>query len=67
MLAQICLTKRETEVMKAVAEGFSSQEVAEQLMCCKRTIDFHLANAYEKLGAKNRMQAVNRAQKLGLI
>jgi DNA-binding CsgD family transcriptional regulator len=61
------LTKRELEVLTLVIEGKSSKEVAEILFVSKRTVDFHLANIYEKLEVTNRVQAFRRAARLGLI
>ena len=43
------LTKREVEVLTLVIEGKSSKEVADLLFVSKRTVDFHLANIYDKL------------------
>lgn len=61
------LTKREAEVLSAVAEGKTSQEVADDLCVSKRTADFHLYHAYEKLGVRNRVEALKAAVALGLI
>jgi DNA-binding CsgD family transcriptional regulator len=61
------LTKREIEVLSLIAQGRSSQEVADTLFVSKRTVDFHLANIYEKLNVTNRVQAFRRAAQLGLI
>ncbi len=61
------LTKREIEVLTHVIQGKSSREVAEQLFVSKRTVDFHLANVYDKLHVNNRVQAFRRATRLGLI
>jgi len=61
------LTKREIEVLTLVIEGRSSKEVADKLFVSKRTVDFHLANIYEKLKVSNRVQAFRRAAHLGLI
>lgn len=63
----IKLTKREIEVLTLVIEGRSSKEVADMLYVSKRTVDFHLANIYEKLQVSNRVQAFRRAARLGLI
>jgi DNA-binding CsgD family transcriptional regulator len=63
----IHLTKREIEVLGLVIEGKSSKEVADELYVSKRTVDFHLANIYEKLQVSNRVQAFRRATSLGLI
>jgi len=61
------LTKREIEVLTHVIKGKSSREVAEALFVSKRTVDFHLANVYDKLRVSNRVQAYRRATRLGLI
>lgn len=61
------LTKRELEVLTLVIEGNSSKEAADILCVSKRTVDFHLANIYDKLQVTNRVQAFRRARKLGLI
>ncbi|MHB0913173.1 MAG: helix-turn-helix domain-containing protein [Armatimonadota bacterium] len=61
------LTKRELEVLRLVLEGMSNKEVALQLCCSKRTIDFHLGRVYEKLAVSNRVQAMRRAAVLGLL
>ena len=61
------LTKREIEVLALVMEGRSSREVAALLYVSKRTVDFHLANIYDKLQVTNRVQALLRATRLGLI
>jgi len=60
-------TKREIEVLTLVIEGKSSKEVADMLYVSKRTVDFHLANIYDKLQVSNRVQAFRRAARLGLI
>lgn len=61
------LTKREVEVLSLIAQGKSSKEVADTLFVSKRTVDFHLANIYEKLNVSNRVQAFRRAAQMGLI
>ena len=61
------LTKREVEVLTLVIEGKSSKEVAELLFVSKRTVDFHLANIYDKLNVTNRVQAFREATRRGLI
>jgi ATP/maltotriose-dependent transcriptional regulator MalT len=61
------LTRRELEVLSLVIEGKSSKDVANDLFVSKRTVDFHLANIYDKLQVSNRVQAFRRATRLGLI
>ncbi len=62
----VSLTKREIEVLGLVLEGMSSREVADTLVCSKRTVDFHLARIYDKLRVSNRVQAMRQATLLGL-
>lgn len=61
------LTKREIEVLSLIAQGHSSKEAADNLYVSKRTVDFHLANIYDKLQVNNRVQAFRAATRLGLI
>jgi ATP/maltotriose-dependent transcriptional regulator MalT len=61
------LTDREREILKLIFEGLCSNEVAQALSVSKRTVDFHLARAYVKLGVSNRSQAFRRAVELGIV
>ena len=61
------LTDREREILKHIFDGKCSSEVAKILCVSKRTVDFHLARAYVKLGVSNRFQAFKRAVDLGII
>lgn len=47
------LTKRETEILQKIADGKTSQEIAEVLFISPRTVDTHRANLIQKLGVKN--------------
>jgi ATP/maltotriose-dependent transcriptional regulator MalT len=61
------LTPTEIRVLSLIAQGFSSQDAADNLVVSKRTVDFHLANVYQKLQVRNRVQAIRSASQLGLI
>lgn len=61
------LTPTEVKVLSLIANGHSSQEAADKLVVSKRTVDFHLANIYQKLQVNNRVQALRAASRLGLI
>lgn len=63
----IRLTPTEVKVLSLIAQGHSSKEAAEKLVVSKRTVDFHLANIYDKLQVNNRVQALRMATRLGLI
>ncbi len=55
------LNDREIEILTWVARGKTSAEIAKILGLAKRTVDFHLDNAREKLGARTRTEAVVKA------
>ncbi|MBI4786015.1 MAG: response regulator transcription factor [Chloroflexi bacterium] len=61
------LTEREKEVLKLVAEGRTSQEIAELLSLSKKTVMCHRANIYQKLGTHNRTELIKCAVRFGLI
>jgi DNA-binding NarL/FixJ family response regulator len=50
------LTKREAEIAVLIAEGLTNVEIAERLMLVPGTVANHIANAMERLGARNRAQ-----------
>lgn len=61
------LTPTEVRVLSLIAQGHSSQEAADKMVVSKRTVDFHLANVYQKLQVRNRVMALRTASRLGLI
>jgi DNA-binding CsgD family transcriptional regulator len=52
------LTKRETEILKAFANGFTHQEIAEALFISPHTAKTHLKNIYQKLNINSKVEAV---------
>ena len=61
------LTPREQEVIKQIAEGLSSEEIAESLVISKKTVDRHRANIFEKLGMRNRVELSRYAIERGFV
>ncbi|HEY7350224.1 MAG TPA: hybrid sensor histidine kinase/response regulator transcription factor [Ktedonobacterales bacterium] len=61
------LTVREYEALRALASGLRNKEIARQLQVSERTITFHLAHVYQKLGVTSRTEALSRALELGLL
>ena len=61
------LTPRELEVLKLVAEGHTSDEIAELLVISRKTVDRHRANILEKLGMRDRVDLTRYAIRRGLI
>ncbi len=61
------MRNREIEILTYIADGYSSQEVADILFVSKRTVEFHLSNVFSKLFVNNRIRAVRTAWKYGLL
>ena len=60
------LSRREDEVLRLAADGFTNREIAGRLIVSKRTVDMHMRNVLAKLSCRTRMQAATRARELGL-
>jgi NarL family two-component system response regulator LiaR len=61
------LTEREIEVLKLVARGLTNQEIADELVVSKRTVDSHTNSILAKLHLANRTQAALYALREGLV
>jgi DNA-binding NarL/FixJ family response regulator len=61
------LTPRETEIVKLVAEGHTSREIATTLVISEKTVERHRANVLEKLGMRDRVELTRYAIRAGLV
>lgn len=61
------LTERELVCLRLAAEGGTAGEISATTGVAERTVNFHMANAIEKLGATNKTHAVVLALRLGLL
>jgi DNA-binding NarL/FixJ family response regulator len=61
------LTRKEREMLAAVAQGRKNHEIAAEQSITLNTVEFHMRNLFLKLGATSRADAVMRAQRLGWI
>ncbi|MEV0719228.1 response regulator transcription factor [Asanoa sp. NPDC050611] len=61
------ITDREEEVLKLVAEGHSSKEIADLLYISVKTVERHRANLLQKLGLRDRLELTRYAIRVGLI
>jgi NarL family two-component system response regulator YdfI len=61
------LTERERQIMRAVAAGERSKEIAMHLGIAERTVKAHLASIYQKLGVDSRAAAVAETMRRGLL
>ena len=61
------LTPRESEIVKLIAEGYSTRRIAEALVISEKTVDRHRTNILEKLGMHDRVELTRYAIRRGLI
>jgi NarL family two-component system response regulator LiaR len=64
---ELGLTPRELEVLRLIAGGLSTKEMAARLFVSENTVKTHTSRVLDKLGAGRRTQAVQVARELGLI
>ncbi|NJO00897.1 MAG: DNA-binding response regulator, partial [Bacteroidia bacterium] len=61
------LSNREYEILGLIAQGYSNQEIADQLFISLPTVKTHSSNLFSKLDVKRRTQAVQRAKELNIL
>lgn len=61
------LTTRELEVLELIRDGYRNKQIADQLAIAETTVNFHIKNLVEKLGANDRTHAVTIALRRGLL
>jgi two-component system response regulator DesR len=61
------LSERERQVLEMIASGSTNREIAERLFLSPHTVKDHTSALYRKIGARNRAQAILRAQRLGML
>ncbi|HEY3378488.1 MAG TPA: response regulator transcription factor [Armatimonadota bacterium] len=64
---QARLSTREIEVITFLAQGMRNLEIAEQLFISERTVKVHMANIFDKLGVRDRVEAVRYALNNGMV
>jgi DNA-binding NarL/FixJ family response regulator len=62
----VALSDREREVVSLMATGATNREIAARLHLSPHTVKEHTSSLYRKLGVRNRAEAVQRAERLGL-
>jgi DNA-binding NarL/FixJ family response regulator len=61
------LTTRELEVLQLICDGYRNKQIADQLAIAETTVNFHIKNLVDKLGANDRTHAVTIALRRGLL
>ncbi|HUO73563.1 MAG TPA: response regulator transcription factor [Solirubrobacteraceae bacterium] len=61
------LTPREQEVVKLIAESYSSKQIAETLVISEKTVERHRSNILEKLAMRDRVELTRYAIRRGLV
>jgi LuxR family maltose regulon positive regulatory protein len=61
------LTEQELKILQSLANGLSYDNIASQLFISRNTVKWHARNIYGKLGVKDRILGIKRAQELGII
>lgn len=64
---QVTLTPTELQILQILSQGDSNREICERLHIKLPTVKSHISSIFEKLKAKNRMEAVTEAKKLQII
>jgi two-component system, NarL family, response regulator LiaR len=66
-LEALGITPRELEILELIAAGLSNREIATRLFVSENTVKTHAGRLFDKLSARRRTQAVQRAKEAGLI
>ena len=61
------LTTRELEVLRLIRDGYRNKQIADELTIAETTVNFHIKNLVDKLGANDRTHAVTIAVRRGLL
>jgi DNA-binding NarL/FixJ family response regulator len=61
------LTNRELDVLRLIRDGYRNKQIADQLSIAETTVNFHIKNLVDKLGANDRTHAVTIAIRRGLL
>ena len=65
--AELGITAREMEILRHIAMGQSTREIAAALFVSENTVKTHASRLFDKMGVRRRTQAVHVAKQLGLI
>src|SRR3712207_5920473 len=66
-LGEADLTAREMDVLRLIRDGYRNKQIAERLSIAEGTVNFHIKNLVDKLGANDRAHAVAISLQRGLL
>ena len=66
-LRRYSLTRREYDILRRISMGETNPEIADALGLTRNTVKTYVQSALNKLGARNRIEALNRLHELGLL
>ncbi len=64
---EVLLSSREMEILRLIAQGMTNAEIADIMFLSPATVKDYVRNITDKLGARNRVEAVTKAVRLGII
>lgn len=64
---EVDLSKREVEILEQISKGLNYQQIAENLFIAPSTVRKHIENIYKKMQVHNKMEAVQKASRHGII
>jgi len=63
----VALTPRHVDVLELVAQGYSNEEIAQQLGLRPNTVKFHISEIFRRLGVRNRIEAIAQVDRDGAL
>lgn len=66
-MSELKLSPRELEILRLTGAGYTSRQIARSLHCSRRTVEKHIENAFDKIGACSMPNALVIAHQLGLL
>lgn len=66
-LRELAITPREHQILGLIAAGLSNREIGQRLFVSENTVKTHASRLFDKLGARRRVRAVERARELRLV
>jgi DNA-binding CsgD family transcriptional regulator len=61
------LTRRQVQIIQLITEGMTNKEIAGKLYLSPRTVEMHVANILDRLNCRSRIEAVRKAEELGVV